>query len=163
MSGSVERALAYYVAATIFFVTANCFPVVEIKVGGVTVPATLVGAARALWSEHMSLIALVVIATTVVIPAVELFCTTSVLILVETRHPFGTLAAFFRLRQRLRPWNMVEIFTLGALVAIVKLGSLATVVLGIGLWSLAAFMLTHAAAAHVFDPKEFWNEIKRPP
>jgi paraquat-inducible protein A len=163
MSGSLDRALAFYVAAAIFFVIANCFPVVAIRVGEVAVPATLVGAAGALWSQHMGLIALVVMATTVVIPAIELFCTTSVLALAESRHPFGTLAYFFRVRQGLRPWNMIEIFMLGALVAIVKLESLATVVLGTGLWALVAFVLTHAAAAHVFDPQEFWNEIKRPP
>jgi paraquat-inducible protein A len=163
VSGGLDRALACYLAAAIFFTVANCFPIVQIEAGGNTAQATLTGAVHALHAEHMNLIAILVGLTTVVIPAVELFCTTSVLVLAETRHPFGTLAYFFRLRQALKPWNMVEILMLGAMVAIVKLGSLASVVLGNGLWALAAFMVTHAAASHVFDPKDFWNEIKRPP
>jgi len=68
-----------------------------------------------------------VIVTTVIVPTIELFCTTSVLLLAESRHPLGTLAYCFRLRQMLKPWNMVEIFMLGALVAIVKFGGLARV------------------------------------
>jgi paraquat-inducible protein A len=160
--GSIASALAFYLTACISFVVANLFPIVQIEAGGITVRTTLIGAARALQAEHMTLIALVVIVTTVIIPAIELFCTTSVLILAETRHPFGTLAYFFRVRQILKPWNMVEIFMLGALVAIVKLGGLASVVLGTGLWLLAVFMIAHAAASHAFDPREFWGELKMP-
>jgi paraquat-inducible protein A len=160
--GGLGSSLAFYLAAAVLFIVGNCFPIVQIMAGGNSVQTTLIGAVRALHAEHMNLIAILVLLTTIVIPAVELFCTTSVLLLAETRHPFRTLAYFFRLRQALKPWNMVEILMLGAIVAIVKLGSLASVVVGIGLWALAAFMIAHAAGTHVFDPKEFWNEIKRP-
>ena len=163
VTGGLDNPLAFYLAAAAFFVVGNCFPIVQIIAGGNSVQTTLIGAVRALHAEHMNLIAILVLFTTVVIPTVELFCTTSVLLLAETRHPLRTLAYFFRLRQALKPWNMVEILMLGAIVAIVKLGSLASVVVGTGLWSLAAFMIAHAAASHGFDPKEFWNEIKRPP
>ena len=162
-AGRLDRALAFYLTAAMCFAVANCFPILEIEAGGASIHASLFGAILALHAKHMDLIAILVGLTTVVIPTVELFCTTSVLILAESRHPYGTLAYFFRLRQTLKPWNMVEILMLGALVAIVKLGSLASVILGIGLWGLAAFMVAHAAASHAFDPKEFWNEIKRPP
>ena len=162
VTGGLDSPSAFYLAAIVFFIVGNCFPIVQIIAGGNSVKTTLIGAVRALHAEHMNLLAILVLSTTIVIPAVELFCTTAVLLLAETRHPFRTLAHFFRLRQSLRPWNMVEILMLGAIVAIVKLGSLASVVVGTGLWALAAFMIAHAAATHVFDPKEFWNAIKRP-
>lgn len=155
--------LALYLAAAIFLVIGYCFPIVQIAAGGNSVQTTLLGAVRALHVEQMNLLAVLVLLTTIVVPTVEVFCTTAVLLLVETRHPFRALAYFFRLRQSLKPWNMVEILMLGAIVAIVKLGSLASVIIGTGLWALAAFMFTHAAATHAFDPKYFWNAIKRPP
>jgi paraquat-inducible protein A len=86
----------------------------------------------------MGLIALLVLVTTVLIPAIELLCTASVLLLIGTRSPHAPLAYLFRLREKLKPWNMVEIFMLGALVAIVKLGRLASVIVGTGFWCLAA-------------------------
>jgi paraquat-inducible protein A len=163
LSGGLDAALAFYISAGVFFIVANRFPIVQIEAGGITVHATLIEAALALRAEHMTLIALLVILTTVVVPGADLFCTITALIFVKSRHAFGPLADFFRIRQLLKPWNMVEIFMLGALVAIVKLGGLASVVVGYGLWSLAAFIIAHAAASHAFDPQEFWREIKKPP
>jgi paraquat-inducible protein A len=160
--GRLDNALAFYCAASIFFIIANVFPIVEIEAAGNRVDATLVGAANALRSQDMNLVALVVVATTVAIPAIELFCTTALLLLAKYRHSSRMLTVLFRLQQALRPWNMVEIFVLGALVAIVKLGSVASAVVGTGLWSLAAFMILSAAGAHAFDPLEFWREIEQP-
>jgi len=162
MPGRLDNALAFYCAASIFFIIANVFPIVEIEAAGNRVDATLIGAANALRSQDMNLVALVVIATTVAIPAIELFCTTVLLLLAKYRHSSRVLTVLFRLQEALRPWSMVEIFVLGALVAVVKLGSLASVVVGTGLWSLAAFMILSAAGSHAFDPLEFWREIEQP-
>jgi paraquat-inducible protein A len=160
--GSLDNALAFYCAASIFFVIANIFPIVEIEAAGNRIDTTLIGAARALRSQDMNLVALVVIITTVVIPAIDLLCTTVPLLLAKYRRSSRLLAVLFRLQEAVRPWSMVEIFVLGALVAIVKLGSLASVVVGTGLWSLAAFMVLSAAGSHAFDPLEFWREIEQP-
>jgi paraquat-inducible protein A len=160
VDGSLDRALAFYLASALFFLLANLFPIIRIEAGGITLEATLVGAAWALGAERMPLIGAVVAATTILIPALELICTTSMLTLAEWPHAPRVLRFLFRISQRLRPWNMVEIFMLGTLVSIVKLEGLASVIPGMGLWSMAAFMLTHAAASHVFDARVFWNEVK---
>jgi paraquat-inducible protein A len=160
VAGGLDRALAFYLAAGLFFVLANFFPVVRIEAGGTTGEATLGGAAWALGAERMPLIGVVVAATTILIPALELVCTTSMLSLAEWPHASRALRWLFRVSQRLRPWNMVEIFMLGTLVSLAKLEGLARVIPGVGLWSIAAFMLTHAAASHVFDARVFWNEVK---
>ena len=160
VAGSPDRSLALYLAAAVFFVLANLFPIIRIEVGGIALQATLAGAAWALSAERVPLIGVVVAATTILIPALELICTTSMLTLAEWPHAPKALRFLFRASQRLRPWNMVEIFMLGTLVSIVKLEGLASVIPGVGLWSMAAFMLAHAAASHVFDARVFWNEIK---
>jgi paraquat-inducible protein A len=159
LAGSLDSAFALYIAATICFILANVFPILKIEAKGIVMDTALSGTALALLHEHMELVAVTVAATTVVIPAIELAGTTMMLAFAESHHRSRTLAWCFRLRQRLRPWNMVEIFMLGSLVAIVKLAGIASVVIGVGLWSIAAFMIAHAAASHVFDPKDFWNEV----
>ena len=162
LEGRIDSALAFYLAACVLFALANSFPIVSIEAAGNTADTTLIGAARALHAQHMNLVALIVLATTVAVPAIELFCATSLLVFAKFRRAPRTLARLFRLREELRPWSMVEIFVLGALVAIVKLGNLASVVIGIGIWSLGGFIVTSAAAAHAFDPLSFWNEIETP-
>lgn len=160
MPKRLDHALALYLAASVFFAIANAFPIIAVEVAGDTVYATLVGAAQALHAEHMNIVALVVIATTVLVPMIELFCTTILLVLVKLQHSSPALALLFRVREALRPWSMVEIFVLGALVAIVRLGNIASVVLGIGIWSLAVFIALSAAASYAFDPLELWSEIE---
>jgi paraquat-inducible protein A len=160
VSGCLDRALAFYLAAGVFFILANAFPIVRIEASGITLEATLAGAAWALGAEHMPLVGLIVAFTTILVPALELASTTAMLTLAEWPRSPAALRFLFRVSQRLRPWNMVEIFMLGTLVSIVKLEGLASVLPGAGLWCIAAFMLTHAAASHAFDARVFWNEIK---
>ena len=159
--GGLENALALNLAAMVFFVLAMSFPVVAIQTGGNTVFASIPGVADALHEQNMNLVALVVLATTMVFPGMDLVCTCLLLLLAKSRHLSSALASLFRLRSAIKPWSMVEIFVLGALVAIVKLGSIASVNTGIGLWSLCTFIVLSAIAAYTFDPDEFWNEIKR--
>ena len=42
-------------------------------------------------------------------------------------------------------------------MTITRLGNMASIVIGTGLWSLVAYMLIHAAANHAFDPAQLWN------
>ena len=159
-SGRLDTALACYLAAGVFFAIANLTPIVSIEAAGNKTDTTLLGAALALHAQQMTLVALVVVLTTVVIPAVDVFCAIALLSFAKSRHSSQTLARYLRIRAGLRPWSMVEIFVLGALVAIVKLGGLASVVVGTGICALGAFMVTSAAASHAFDPLSLWNELE---
>lgn len=159
---TLDSARAFYLAASFLFLLANLFPILEIRVSHAAVETTLAGAALTLHGEHMTVIALLVAGTTLVIPAIELLCTSWMLAVAESHHHPGILRLLFRVRQRLRPWNMLEIFVLGVMVALVKLAGLASVVPGTGLWCMAAFMVAHAAASHVLDPQVFWHELRRP-
>jgi paraquat-inducible protein A len=50
----------------------------------------------------------------------------------------------------------VEVFVLGSLVALVKLGHVASVEPGIALGSYGALMLVMAAIEASFEPRELW-------
>jgi paraquat-inducible protein A len=137
---------------------ANAFPVVAIQTTGNTVFASILGVTDALHEQNMNLVALVVLATTIVFPGLDLMSTCALLLFARWRHLSSALVWLFRLRSAIKPWSMIEIFVLGALVAIVKLGSIAIVTPGIGLWSLCTFIVLSAGVSHSFDPVEFWNE-----
>jgi paraquat-inducible protein A len=156
-SGRLNEAQALNFAAIIFFLLANTFPVATIQATGNTVHATLIGVAEALHAQNMNLVALVVIGTTIVFPGLDLFCTCTLLFFAKWRRLSAALVLFFRLRNAIKPWSMVEIFVLGTLVAIVKLGSIASVDPEIGFWSLCAFIVLSAATSQAFDPVEFWS------
>jgi paraquat-inducible protein A len=159
-SGRLDSALALYIAAGIFFLMANVLPVLTIEAAGNQVNVTLTGAAFALRNQALGIMSWVVLATTVAIPAIELTSAIALLLLVKVRRSAQFVGVFFRIREGLRPWSMLEIFVLGALVAFVKLGSVANVIAGAGMWSLGAFMVSSAVASHAFDPGALWSRIE---
>jgi paraquat-inducible protein A len=61
-----------------------------------------------------------------------------------------------RVLQAVRPWGMVEVFILGLLVALVKLGGIATVVPGTALWAFGGLLMMIAAAIASFDARVIW-------
>jgi len=158
LPGGIDSAYGLYVTAAVVFFVANSFPLVAIEAAGNQTQASLIGAALALHADGRSLVAVLVLMTTVLTPVLELSATIGVMSLAKLRRPpQSTMLRLLRLRNALRPWSMIEIFILGTLVTITRLGNMASIVIGTGLWSLVAYMLIHAAANHAFDPAQLWN------
>jgi paraquat-inducible protein A len=55
---------------------------------------------------------------------------------------------------------MTEVFILGLLISLVKLGALARVVPGVGLWSFGALLFAIAAAVASFDARVIWAKYR---
>lgn len=157
----MERTLALILTAACLFLLANAFPIVGLEVQGVRTATTLLGAAEALWDEDLQSVAALVFITTFLAPALEL---AAMLWLLPPLHrgrvPAGA-ARLLRFLRAMKPWNMVEVFMLGALVALVKLGDLAEVVPGIALWSYSLLILAMAGATAAFDPRAVWERLGR--
>ena len=77
----------------------------------------------------------------------------------ENRLPWK-LSRVFRLLLTLRPWGMMEVFMLGILVSVVKLGKMATIVPGVALWSFALLIIVLAAATAALDRRMVWDRLE---
>ncbi|KPU90223.1 paraquat-inducible protein A [Variovorax paradoxus] len=151
-----SRILPLTVTSLIMFAIANLFPIVEIELQGLRSQTTLAGAVVVLGAEGMSVVALLVLATTILFPLLQLCILVYLLIPLRREHrPLG-FAILVRLMQSLRPWGMIEVFLLGVLVAVVKLSSMATVVAGPALWAFMALTVTLTAVLS-FNPGAFWE------
>lgn len=151
-----RRILPLAVASLVMFAIAHTFPIVEIELQGQRSQTTLIGAVLALSSEGRSLVAILVLATTLLFPLLQLCILVYLLVpLSHQRRPAG-FALLVRAMQTLRPWGMVEVFLLGVLVAIVKLSSLATVLPGPALYAFMALTVLLTAVLS-FNPRGFWE------
>jgi paraquat-inducible protein A len=61
---------------------------------------------------------------------------------------------------QIRRWNMIEVFLLGALVSLLKLGKLATLTLGTSFWALVGLIVCLAAALTSIDHRELWARLE---
>ncbi|MBB3176427.1 paraquat-inducible protein A [Variovorax sp. Sphag1AA] len=150
------RILPLTMASLILFAIANLFPIVEIELQGLSSQTTLAGAVVALSTEGMSPVALLVLATTILFPLLQLCILAYLLVpMAYERRPVG-FGVLVKLLQSLRPWGMVEVFLLGVLVAIIKLSSMAQVIAGPALWAFGALTVLLTVVVS-FNPRGFWE------
>ena len=154
--GGLERTLALTVTALVLLALANAFPILTLELQDERTTATLAGAAAALWSQNMPLVAMLVLFTAVLMPLAELAALAYLLVPVTRGMRAPGFGVVFRLAQFASRWGTVEVFVLGALVSLVKLGHVADVEPGIALVSYGALMLVMAAIEASFDPHELW-------
>jgi paraquat-inducible protein A len=155
----LERTLAFTLAAAVFMVVANVFPIIYLDAQGSNTSTTLYGAVRTLNNDGMPSVAALVFATTILVPAVAIAAMLYMLLPLRLGWVPARLSVMFRLVHVLKPWGMVEVFMLGTLVSLAKLAHIAQVVPGTALWSFGTLMLLLAAAAASFDPDELWERV----
>jgi paraquat-inducible protein A len=152
----LERTAALSIAALVVFALGNGFPILSLDLQGERTSATLSGAVMALWSHGMPLLGLLVLFAGIAMPLAQLAGLVYVIVPLNYGYRVPRFGTVYRLAQFATRWAMVEVFVLAALVALVRLTSIATVEVGAGLWCFAALMLLMAAIGANFDPRELW-------
>jgi|SRR3984885_234035 len=159
-NGSIDTAIALSIAALVLFLLSNAYPLVAIQTNGSTRSTTLVGAALGFYrQDHAGLAALVFI-TTVVGPFLQIAGLLYLLIPLRRKQQAPGQTTVFRLLALVRPWTFIEVFMLGALVALVRVAAYARVLPGVALWSCALLMLTLAALTSRTSPGQFWRWVE---
>jgi paraquat-inducible protein A len=159
---SIERSLALTMGALILFVIAVSFPFLAMKSGGFVQETTLLTGIRELWGQELYGLASLVLLTCVLVPLAQMAGLLYILVpLKSNRPPPRQASQVLRLLQHVSPWGMLEIFMLGILVALVKLGKMATIVPGISVFAFGLLVLVMAAAITVLDLSLLWERLDR--
>ncbi|MES2346098.1 MAG: paraquat-inducible protein A [Pseudomonadota bacterium] len=152
----VNRMAAITLGAIFTFLIAQACPIVELDVNGYTSSATLLGAIRVLWTEQMQMVAVAVTLFTVLLPAVELGALLYVTLALRSGVRPRGFDRLLRAVGAARRWGMTEVLMIGILITIVKMTSLAQVMVQPGLFAFGALTLMLAVVTS-FDPQMLWN------
>lgn len=153
---ALDATLALMIAAAVLYAVANLFPVMSLDMQGRHNEATLLDMAKALHDAGMTSVSLLVALTVVVIPGVEILAMLWLLVPLRLGVAPEGLHLVARTLAAVRPWAMVEVFTLAALVSIGRLGHLADLHLGAGFWAMGALMFLFALVDTIFDEHVLW-------
>ena len=156
---SMNRTLAYSLAALLLFVIANVFPILSIEMQGDRASITLYGAVVSLWEQQMKLVSVSVFITALVVPALELVSMVYLLLPLKLGYVPPGCTLFMRTQQYVQPWSMVEVLLLGVLVSLVKLTQNFKVIPGIAMWSFGLLTLLIAAMASSFSSRDVWGRL----
>ncbi len=152
--------LALTLAALAVFLIANAYPLMLLGVSGKSSEATLWQMIVDTYDSNVSPIAPVAAITVFFFPLLQICLYAYVLVpLRRGRVPVAFIGVMHALRQ-MQPWTMVEVFVLGMLVAVVKLGGMATATPETGMWAFAVltFLLTRLNSR---DLGELWECAER--
>jgi len=159
--GGIDTPLALTLGAAILFVVANVFPLMELDIQGRTQAASFTEAALSLARDGSPGLGLVVWVTSVLVPGLIIGITLYVLTAVRLLRPLPLLRPLLAWLSRFRPWGMLDVFMLGVLVSMVKLGDMADIILGPGLYAFVPLLLFSAGAASTLEPRLLWQRLER--
>jgi paraquat-inducible protein A len=156
---SLELTAALSLAALILYVPANIYPILKMYMYGAYSENTVWDGIVQLMQHDQWGVAAIVFMASMVIPLVKLAGLFS--LVVTARLGWGrrlrSRTQLYKLIDVVGPWAMLDVFLLAVLVALVKLGTWATVIPGPGLIAFTAVVVLTMLASAVFDPKLIWE------
>jgi paraquat-inducible protein A len=156
---SIVRTFALSIAGLIFIFPANMMPIMGIKVLGSTKTGTLWSGVAMLFDEHMWGIAILVFFSSILFPLLNIMLSLLISAHLYFNKPNRHLALWMRWLQHIDEWAMLEIYTLGIIVASVKLSSLAELNFGLGLYAFIGLLIVTGMLASSLDKVLFWRHI----
>ena len=153
---TVEQRLALTCAALMLWIFANVYPVMTISLKGIKNSATLWDSVLALSHGPITFIALVAAIAMIIAPIFQLLLLIWVLGFALSHQRSPGFKFCMRWLEALRPWSMLEVCFLGAMVAVIKLAGFLHVLPGIGLFALAVLSLVVIRIAGR-DIRELWD------
>jgi paraquat-inducible protein A len=156
---SIDRALAVSLGALIMFMVANAFPFLAISVSGNTQSISIISAVFALSDEGMWVLGLLCFGFILLIPLLRVVGLLYILLPLRFERRLPGIEMVFRGIVALSPWSMMEIYMFGAIVALVKLATMANIELGLSFWAFALLNLLSLLAAQMVDNHSLWEFI----
>ncbi|NND69383.1 MAG: paraquat-inducible protein A [Halioglobus sp.] len=155
-----NKVLAYSVGGLMLLVLASSYPFLSFAVAGLESEMTLIGTPGALWQYGMPGIGAIVAAFIIVLPGVMLLMTGAVASALLTGRNYPWLVPVARLIFHWQGWAMAEVFIIGVIVSLVKLATMASVVLGVSFYSYGGFTLCLILALSTLDRYRCWEDIE---
>lgn len=159
-SDAYDRVVAFASAALVLLVLACSYPFLTFSASGLESTITLLQTPGALWDYGMPGVALIVGAFIIAIPALVLVLLLVLGLLLSQRRYHPLMVSAGRVLYLAQNWSMVEVFIIGVIVALVKISSMATVVLDISFWAYSAFTVCFIAAVAALDRYQCWETIE---
>lgn len=156
---SIARTWALVLAAAVFYVPANVFPVMLTTSLGKMQSDTILSGVIYLLHHGDWPLALIVFVASVLVPLLKIVALVYLLVTVQRRsraRPFDR-TRIYRITEAVGRWSMIDIYVVTILVALVDLGNLATIEAGLGAVFFGAVVVLTLIAAESFDPRLIWD------
>jgi paraquat-inducible protein A len=160
---SLSRTSALVLTAAILYVPANVYPVMTVVSFGKGSPDTILSGIKEFIHAGMWPLALLVFFASITVPVLKLIGLSFLILSVrrKSRWRLRDRTVLYRIIEAVGRWSMIDVFMISILVALVKLGSIATIEPGVGATSFAGVVVVTMIASICFDPRLMWDAAEK--
>jgi paraquat-inducible protein A len=157
--GSLQRTLAYLVAAAVCYIPANLLPVLTTTTAAGAESDTILQGVVLLWSPTGWPLSLIVLVASIMIPVGKIVALAYLLMSVwrGSIRSNAQRVRLYRMVKLIGRWSMVDVFVDTFTAALVQLQPLMSVEPGPGLFFFAAVVVLTMLAVESFDPRLIWD------
>ena len=161
---SLRRTWALVATAALLYIPANLLPVMRTSSLGDVQANTILSGVLFFLKEGSWFLALIIFFASIVVPLAKLASLTFLLVSVHRRSRWRPedRTRLFLLTELVGRWSMVDIYVIALMVALVQMGSLASVEPGPGATAFTAVVAVTLLAAESFDPRLIWDSMETP-
>ncbi len=154
---TLQKGLAFGITGLILFLVSNMFPLVKIELLGHEQHVTIISMILSMFENGFYVVGVVVAFVVLIFPAIILIIyiiSTWLMMQKKGRHATKELLIML---SKILPWNMIEIYLVSILVALVKLIGYVQIHFGLSFWSLVAFVLLDIYLTKSINIGELWD------
>ncbi len=159
---SLHKSLAYLLAAIIFYIPANIYPVLLTSKFANAQGSTILEGVVAMWQSGDYPVAIIIFTASIFIPLAKfgvLFYLNYTLARCQTQN-IAKRVMLYRLIELTGPWSLIDVFVVLILVALIHFKNIA-IIPGIGVSSFALMVVLTILSANVLDPRLLGEECEK--
>ena len=156
---SLNRTLAYLIAAAICYIPANVLPIMRTKTLSHDETDTIMQGVILLWSPSSWPLSVIILCASILIPSAKIGAMLYLVITVKRgslKTP-GQRVKLFRIVEAIGRWSMVDVFVVTFTAALIQLQPLMSVSPAPGIFFFTAVVILTMLAVEEFDPRLIWD------
>jgi paraquat-inducible protein A len=157
---SIQRTVAFGIAAILLYLPANLLPIMITNQLGQAAENTIIGGVVQLWELGSYPVAIVIVTASVLIPLGKLAALGLLCWAVTHGHATSLRqrTTLYRITELVGKWSMVDVFVVAVLVALIQMGGVMVIRPGAAALAFAGVVIVTMLAAASFDPRLIWDQ-----
>ncbi len=156
---SVNKVLALSFSGLLLYFPAMLLPLMTLSSLGIKEKGNVVETCINFYANGYYLVALITLVTAVVVPFLKLFLPFITACSLKVGKTSSVLKSSFKLLKHLEEWGMVEVYLLGILITLIKMGDVASIDYNLGFFCFIGLVLISMATTVCLDSRLFWYHL----
>ena len=156
---SVERVLILSLSGLFLYLPAMLLPLMALSAIGLTEDGNILETSLDFFHNGYYFVSLMVLVTAVIIPFLKLFIPFTLALFISLNKSYKVLKSLLIFLKHLDEWGMVEVYLLGILVTLIKMGDLASISYDYGFFCFIGLVLLSISTIVCLDYDLFWQHL----